>query len=210
MQVFKDIIQGSPEWRLLRKARPTASSFSEIVTPTGRPSTSAKGYARELIAEAFVPDYEYFSGNRYTEQGKLLEPDARALFEKEMDTKLEQVGFCLSDDGVCGASPDSLIRSKITGEYIAGLEVKCPAPKTHVDWVLDGVLPSSHAAQVHGSMVVTGIRNWWFMSYYPGLKPLIIHCAWGEYTDKIQTAVSDFVTYYKSAMADAIPKLQIK
>lgn len=208
MKVFKDIIQGTPEWKLLRKARPTASCFSDIVTPTGLPSKSAAGYVRELIAEAFCPEYEYFAGNRYTEQGKALEPEARELFAKQSGFTLEQVGFCLSDDGVCGASPDSLIVD--AGEYVAGLEIKAPTPKSHVNWVLDGVLPAEHTAQVHGSMVVTGLRKWWFMSYFPGLKPLIVEVNWSPYTDKLAAAVASFVETYKAEMTRAVPLLKVE
>jgi len=209
MQVFKDIIQGSPEWKLLRKGKPTASNFDQIVTPTGLPSKSAKGYMRELIAECFCPDYEYFSGNRYTEQGKQLEPEAREWFVAKLSPSLrvEQVGFVLSDDGVAGCSPDSLI---FCGEKpFNGLEIKCPSPKVHINYVLDGELPDEYRAQVHGSMVVTGLRNWTFLSYYPGIRPLCIPVAWDSYTDKLAAALSQFVTDYKAAMKDAVPKLQL-
>lgn len=207
MQVFKDIIQGSPEWKLLRKGKPTASNFDQIITPTGKLSSSAKGYMRELIAECFCPDYEYFSGNRYTEQGKQLEPEAREYYAKLTGYTLEQVGFVVSDDGVCGCSPDSLI--SFDGKYGWGLEVKCPAPKTHVNYVLDGVLPDEYKAQVHGSMIVTGRDTWVFMSYYPGLKPLIVAVSRDSYTDKLAAALSQFVSDYKAAMKDAVPKLQL-
>lgn len=208
MKVFKDIIQGTPEWKLLRKSRPTASNFDQIITPSGNSSKSAQGYIRELIAEAFCPDYEYFSGNRYTEQGKQLEPEARELYAKVTGAELQQVGFVLSDDGVCGCSPDSLIKH---GESIvAGLEIKCPTPKTHVDWILDDGLPACHAAQVHGSMIVTGLRNWVFMSYYPGLKPLLVAVKWDGFTDKLATALALFVADYKAAMQAAIPKLKLE
>lgn len=208
MKVFKDIIQGSPEWKLLRKARPTASGFSEIVTPKGETSKSAKGYMRELIAEAFCPEYEYFAGNRYTEQGKLMEPEAREAFIAHTGLNAEQVGFCLSDDGVCGCSPDLLV--VMAGEYVGGCEIKVPSPKTHVSYVLDGVLPDEYKAQVHSSMAITGIRTWSFWSYFPGLKPLHVVTVWDAYTDKINAARQQFVADYKAAMADALPKLKLQ
>lgn len=207
MQVFKDIVQGGPEWRLLRKGKPTASNFDQIITPGGKPSKSAQGYMRELIAECFCPDYEYFAGNRYTEQGKQLEPEAREAFLAHTGLKGEQVGFCLADDGVCGCSPDGLI--VMAGEYVGGYEIKVPAPKTHVEYVLDGILPNEYRAQVHASMAITGLRTWGFWSFYPGLKPLHVITKWDAYTDAVNAARRQFVTDYKAAMADALPKLQL-
>jgi hypothetical protein len=43
-----------------------------------------------------------------------------------------------------------------------------------VEYLDKGKLPTTYIQQVQGSMLVTG-RAWWdFMSYYPGLPPLII------------------------------------
>jgi len=44
----------------------------------------------------------------------------------------------------------------------------------HVGYVLDNVLPTDYIQQVQGNLLVTG-RKWWdFLSYYPGIKPLLI------------------------------------
>ncbi len=207
MKVFADILQGSPEWLALRKGRPTASRFSDIVTATGLPSKSAEPYIRELIAECFCPDFSAWAGNIYTDRGAALEPEAREAFIKYSGLAVEQVGFALSDDGVCGCSPDSLIGSN--GGYIAGLEIKCPSPKAHVGYVLDGVLPDDYRQQVHGSMAVTGLNEWHFWSYFPGMKPFH-HIVWRDtYTEKVAIAVSEFVKRYKTAMEIAVPKLKL-
>lgn len=207
MRVVKDLIQGSPEWLLFRKGRPSASRFSEIITPTGKPSKSAKGYARELIAEAFAPDYEQWAGNRYTAAGQALEPEARELFSKTTGLQLEQVGFCLSDDNVSGCSPDSLIIKD--GVYVAGLEVKCGSPSTHIEWVADGVIPPEHSAQCHGGLVITGLPEWHFWSYFPGLKPFHVVVTPNEFTEQLRVAVAQFVGYYKSEYDRLKPLLQI-
>jgi hypothetical protein len=55
-----------------------------------------------------------------------------------------------------------------------GLEIKCPAPATHVSYLRDGTLPSKYYQQVMGCLWITG-REWWdFMSYHPSMKPLIV------------------------------------
>jgi len=207
MKIYKDIVQGTEEWAAIRKGRPTASRFSEIITPTGLPSKSSHGYIRELIGECFCPDWQAWTGNIYTDRGVQLEPEAREAFGKYSGLTLEQVGFVIGDDGACGCSPDSLVMGN--GQAVAGLEIKCPIPKTHVGYVLDGELPSEYVAQVHGSMAVTGLNEWHFWSYFPGMKAFHVLVKRDDYTAKMEAALKEFVQKYKTAMAQAVPKLKI-
>lgn len=207
MKVYHGITQNSPEWHAIRKGRPTASRFDEIITASGAISKSANGYIRELIAECFCPDFQSWAGNIYTDRGQELEPEAREAFAKETGLTLEQVGFVISEDGVCGCSPDSLVVQD--GKYVAGLEIKNPTPKAHVGYVLDGVLPSIYAQQVHGSMAITGLNTWHFWSYFPGMKPLHVVVRRSAYTDRIEQALTEFVALYKREMDTAIPLLKL-
>lgn len=208
MKIHTDLIQGTPEWLAIRKGRPTASRFRDFVTTAkGDLSKSARGYICELIGESFCPEFEYFSGNTFTERGKALEPEAREAFEVETGLKVEPVGFVIADDGIAGCSPDGLIRGD-SGDYIAGLEIKCPTPKTHVEYVLDGVLPDDYKQQVHGSMVVTGIRTWHFWSYFPGMRHLHVIVQWDDYTDKLAKTLAAFLVEYKAARDIAVPRLK--
>lgn len=207
MKIYRDLTQGTPEWLTIRKGRPTASRFSEIVTATGLPSKSADAYIRELIAECFCPDFINWRGNADTERGVELEPEAREAFAKATGLPLEQVGFVIADDGTCGCSPDSLVGGG--GKYSAGLEIKCPSPKAHVGYVLDGELPDIYKQQVHGSMVITGLNEWHFWSYFPGMKPLHVLVRRDIYTEKLAERLAMFVQNYKAAMEAAVPKLKI-
>ena len=210
MKVFADIIQGSEEWKRIRKGKPTASNFSRIITAAkAELSKQATDYIRELIGECFVPDFEYFTGNFFTERGKMLEPEAREAFIAESGLFIEEVGFVLADDGICGCSPDGLIIGVGGREFCSGLEIKCPTPKEHIGYVLDGVLPDAYRQQVHGSMAVTGLDEWHFWSYFPGLKPLHVVVKRDDYTAKIEKALASFVADYRAAMAIAKSKLQI-
>lgn len=209
MKIFPDIKQGSDEWLQLRKGHPTASRFSEIVTAAkGDLSKSSVGYIRELIGETFCPEFEYWVGNKFTERGSEIEPEAREAFAIHTGLTVAQVGFCLSDDGVSGCSPDGLIVSP-TGEYIAGVEIKCPTPKVHVEYVMDGVLPDAYKQQVHGSMVVTGLNEWHFWSYFPGMNHFHLVVKRDEYTEKLAASLARFVEEYKSTYAAVVPKLRI-
>ncbi len=207
MKIYRDIVQGSEPWLAIRKGRPTASRFDEIVTATGTLSKQSTAYMRELIAECFCPDFASWGGNAMTERGTELEPLARESFATHTGLTPEQVGFVISEDGICGCSPDSFLMRN--GEPFAGLEIKCPSPKAHVGYVLDGILPACYMAQVHGSMVVTGLSQWHFFSHFPGMKPLHVLVMRDTYTARVEEAVSEFVKRYKTAMEIAVPKLKL-
>lgn len=187
--------QGSEEWFALRKGRATASRFKDILTPTGKKSASAIKYMRELARECAVDNPLEFIGNKYTDWGNTYEIEALNLFREETGLDARQVGFITRDDLVVGCSPDGLIYDD-DDQPFTGLEIKCPQPDKHVDHLLGGELPSDYKLQVHGSMVVTGFASWWFMSYFPGLKPFIIEVKRDEFTAKVQAALDQFVIDY--------------
>ena len=207
-------IQQSEEWFAIRKGRPTASQFKKIITPAkGELSKQADKYIIELIAECFCPTYAAFIGNNWTDRGNELEPEARKAFEDHTGLFVEQVGFVTQGDNgawkhAVGCSPDGLLKND-AGEYVAGLEIKCPSPTTHVEYVLNGVLPDEYKPQVHGSLAVTGLPRWHFWSYYPGMQPLHVVVERDSYTDKLTAALDKFLIDYGAAREKAIPKLQI-
>ena len=209
MRVIQELTQGTPEWLAARVGRPTASRFSDIITAAkGDLSKSAKGYIRELIGQTFCPEWQYSFKSAEIQRGNDLEPEARQAFIEATGFNVVQVGFCIRDDGVSGCSPDGLIVDA-NGEYMAGLEIKCPSPKTHIGYVLDGGLPDDYKQQVHGSMAVTGLTEWHFWSYFPGMKPHHVLVQWDDYTEKLAASLDQFVAEYKAARDAALPKLKL-
>jgi len=160
--------QGSPEWLAARLGIPSASMFAKIVTTKGIWSASADAYINQLVAERLTGEREEVFQSHHMLRGTELEPDARDLYSLISDAEVTEVGFCLHDTLSAGCSPDGLI-----GED-GGLEIKCPAPSTHVEYLRGGVLPSKYKQQVMGCLWITG-REWWdFVSYHPTMKPLIV------------------------------------
>ena len=53
------------------------------------------------------------------------------------------------------------------------IELKCPKASTHLKWLSMGVVPREHVAQVQGEIWVTGAECADFMSFHPGLPPLL-------------------------------------
>ena len=207
--VIHHCLQGSEEWENLRKGRPTASRFSEILTPKGDLSKSAVKYAMELIGECFCPTWSDFAGNKYTDRGTEMEPEALQAYADMTGYDVRKVGFVTRKDGIVGCSPDAFIWDSYKADVIRGVEAKCKSPKVHIATVLAGVLPDDHKAQVHGSMVVTGMDEWDFFSYFPGLKPFLITVKRDEYTEKLSEALDEFLIDYASLRRRAIPLLKM-
>lgn len=205
-----DVEQGTDAWKMARKGKPTASRFADIITAAkGELSKSATGYIRELIGECYCPDWEPWQGNQFMDRGKELEPEAREAFASMTGLEVEQVGFVIADDGICGCSPDGLIWDGSAAAYVAGVEIKCPIPKTHIGYIMEGGLPDDYRQQVHGSMAVTGLSEWHFYSYFPGMKPHHVIVQRDEYTAKVEAALKEFVTKYREAMAIANEKVKL-
>jgi hypothetical protein len=185
-----DCIQGGLEWAEARRGIATASCASRIITPSkGEFSKQADDYACQLIAEQLLPPHYWVDddySSRDMQVGRNTEEEARDYFAMERGIDIEQLGFCTTDDGRFGCSPDGLV-----GEH-EGLELKCPKMKTQVRYLIDDVLPIEYAPQVHWSMIVTQRPVWNFMSYAVGLPPLIIRVERNEYTVKVAEAMERF------------------
>lgn len=210
MKVYQDVEQGSEQWFAMRKGRPTASQFKNIITSVkGQLSEARHAYILKLIAESFCPDWKSFVGNFATDRGTEMEPEAREAFIKHTGLKLQQVGFCTQDNGVVGCSPDSLVVDD-AGNHIAGLEIKCPFPETHVTYLVEGGLPDCYKQQVHGSMAVTGLNEWHFWSYFPGMNPHHVIVQRNDYTAKVESALEQFLIEYGQTRLKVVPLIQIK
>jgi putative phage-type endonuclease len=165
MKIF-ECEQNSPEWYAARCGIPTASSFDKIITTKGEPSKQKQKYLYQLAGERITRSPEESYQNAAMQRGKELENEARLLYGIISGVEALPVGFCLAEG--YGASPDGLVAG--TGL----LELKCPLLATHVGYLLDNALPTDYFQQVQGQLLVTG-RVWCdFMSYYPGIKPLLI------------------------------------
>jgi len=180
--------QGTDAWLAARLGIPSASMYAKIITTQGKWSTQADSYINQLVAEKLTGETTPFYQNEHMTRGTELEPDARQMYEFITGAEVQEVGFCLHDTLEAGASPDGLV-----GED-GGLEIKCPAPATHVEYLRGNKLPSKYKQQVMGCLWITG-REWWdFMSYHPNMKPLIVRVERDEdYIAELEACVSKAV-----------------
>ncbi len=215
-----DCEQGTLEWTKLHFGIPTASGLDNLLTPEFelRKGEMPKTYVYKKVAEKLQgrPLIDLSASSFMLEQGMIVEEEARPWYALEYDKKIKQVGFITTDDARFGCSPDGLIESAGNGKYITdvsghavindrvydcGLEIKSPAAHTHVKYLVNGVLPKEYAAQVMGSMFVTGFEKWIFCSYRRGFPPLVLEIHRDEKAmSMIRAAVNQFHADFDRAM----------
>lgn len=171
-----DCVQGSPAWLALHIGRPTASSMDRILTvKTRKPSAQAEKYAIELCTAWLLGQLPDAASSGFMARGLELEAEAVAYYEFVKDVKVERVGFCTTDDGRVGCSPDFLV-----GEDGGG-EIKCLSPVNHVGALL-GATDDAYVLQVQTCLWVTG-RTWWDRIWFnPEIKPIIVRVERDEET----------------------------
>ncbi len=209
MKIHAEIAQGHIDWFKLRMGIPTASELGNLLTPEFelRKGEMPKSYAYSKVAEAWAGKPLISTGNWNTEQGEILEGEAKPWFELEYDKKINQVGFITTDDGRCGCSPDGLIEADECTRAIegidsdCGIEIKCPSAPVHVKYLVNGALPKEYAAQVMGSMFVTGFKKWIFCSYRRGFPALVLEIHRDEKAmSMIRAAINQFHGDFDRAM----------
>jgi hypothetical protein len=165
-----DVEQGHISWFKQRMGKVTASELGNLVTNDFSPRTGKmpNSYMCEKLAELWRGKPLIQTGSWQTEQGQVREENAIPFFQIAFNVRIKYCGFIETDDGRMGCSPDGLI-----GEGL-GIEIKCPEPQTHVKYLMAGDVPEDYLPQVHGSMFVTGFKEWIFFSYQVGFPPLIV------------------------------------
>lgn len=185
--------QGTQAWIDARLGIPTASCFDKILTPkTLKLSAQRTKYMHRILAEWITGESQDDTAwNSYIQRGTDLEAKARAWYEMQHDVDVQQVGFCVRDDGKVGASPDGLVGDD------GGLEIKCPMAPQCVAYLLGAQVEQDHVLQIQGNLYVTG-RAWWdviaWNPYFQGVPPTVIRVERDEAViEAIRGAVELFI-----------------
>jgi hypothetical protein len=169
MPIIVECEQRSEEWLAACCGNVGASSIDKIITTKGEPSDSRKDYMMTLAAERITGKCEVGYTSAAMLNGIEREEEARSLFEMANDCEVRQVGLIYKDDKkLCHCSPDGLPCEK------SGLEIKNLLSKNHIKDLLANKLPTKYFCQVQFSLYVSEREYWWYMSHYPGIKPLIL------------------------------------
>lgn len=163
MQIV-NLEQGSQEWLEFRLGMATASNFDNLITSTGKESTSLEKYALKLASEKLLINPEPSYKNEAMQRGNELEPLARERYQQFTLSSVDQVGMIVSDCGNYGYSPDGLV-----GED-GLIEIKCPMAPNHIKNLLSKQVPSEYYAQCQGGLFLSNKKWIDFISYHPDFK----------------------------------------
>lgn len=194
--IFHDVSQGSAEWFKMRLGIATASCFDKIVTPkTFEPSKQMEDYAFKLIGELVTLENSEVFTSYWMERGAQLEDDAARSYEAITGHNLINGGFVTNDAMTYGASPDRRVLDS-TGNVIGGVEIKCPAPATHIKNILrNGEIDPSYLPQVQGQILIGGFEFVDWFSYHPDMPPALIRVERDDrLCQKLEVALNEFCT----------------
>ena len=198
-----DCEQYSDEWWAGRIKKPTASNFKKIVDTKGNPSKSAENYMYQLAIENITNKY---AGNEFTsaamKRGLKYESKARDLFSFIMDMEVKQVGMIYADEQKkYSASPDGLMED-------TGLEIYCPEAASAGYCFTHPYKAINHAKkyqQIQGTMFISGFKRYYFMCYYPEMKPLILEV---QRNEKFISALAKELEKFVGKLIATIKKLK--
>ena len=182
--------QYSRDWYALRLGRATASNFHKIVQPsTGEISRPREKNSQFKLADK-VRNFAY-----YLIAETLLGAPLESISGIEVMERGKEVGFITTDDGKVGASPDRLIVGKK-----AGLEIKCPAPQTHIAYLAEG-FGDDYIPQVQGQNMVGEFDYSDRFSFYPGWPTKQQRTYRDEtYIKNLEAALREFNDFKESAL----------
>ena len=173
MSNIGNIPHGTKEWRMARNGRFTPSELYRLMTEpkskTDKLSVGAISYIKEKIAETLIENFtdENQFTNAATAWGNSYEDEAISIFADLSDSEIIKPGFINQND-YFGGTPDGI---SANGKF--GIEVKCPYnPAIHLDNLfLDPVdfakERKEYFYQIQGYALLTGIEDWYFISYDP-------------------------------------------
>lgn len=169
MPIIIDVKQREEEWYKLRAGNPGASNADKIITTKGEISKQRDDYLRQLAGETITGKCEEGFTSQHMLAGIEREAASRSLFELMYGVSVVQVGLVYKDDRrAFHCSPDGLVGDD------AVLELKNPMLKTHVKYLLEGILPTEYFTQTQMILYVTERQTCYFMSCYEGMPPFII------------------------------------
>ena len=213
------LTHNSNEWYEARAGMATTSSFSKILTASGKPSRQMHGYANQVITELILGHAVERQFSSYAlDWGLEHESDACDLYSFDTDLDVAHGGFFTNDKFTWGSSPDVICKKD--GKQVGIAEIKCPEnPIIHVEFLLRKEINSVYKPQVQGQLLLTGFEWCDWFSYYPGMPANRIRVYRDEeYISKLEEALNMFDEVVEEKLKrleqlghiDEIPKKFIK
>lgn len=166
MKIRKDIEQGTKEWHDLRRCKITGTKLKKVM---GTPNDQLE-LISELIAESGTEQTKHFRVTEEMQRGTDEEPMAIKAFEKETGKKVEDVGFCVSEEfDFLGLSPDGLISNLDYEDYTEAVEVKNPNSATLIKCKIANIIDEKEVGLTAAKKPFLGIPaeyKWQSINYF--------------------------------------------
>lgn len=165
-----DCEQRTPEWHTARLGKLCGSKAADMLATTqaGKPSASRRNLLTQLVLERITQrSQEGGYQSRAMEQGIEREADAYAEYEAMTGRLLSSVGFLQHSVLAAGVSLDGYVGNIETLEPEGIIEIKCPIPATHLEYLETGVVPGEYLKQITHALWITGAAWCDWMSFNP-------------------------------------------
>jgi hypothetical protein len=159
-------VQGQAEWVRQRIGHLTASNMKRVIVFSHKngwrraTAASREKLMFELVAERAKDAALDHLVTDAMQHGIDHEPDCLAAYERLKRVSVLPAEFILHPTiAFFGGTPDGLVGAD------GGVEGKCPATTTYVDWRVAKKIPEEHVPQIASYLCITG-RQWWDLAAY--------------------------------------------
>lgn len=167
MIVYKDIIQGTPEWHEIRYGKIGGTCANQLYLNTDTLFINTLS----CYLEPFEMEEDGYANDAMI-RGIELEPMARKALEDYTGVIFNDVGWLEHQlVPLIGISPDGL-----SEDHTAMCEIKCPGKEKHTRTLFENKIPSDHIDQcLHAFTVNDKLQTIYFASFRPESKhPLFV------------------------------------
>lgn len=184
------IAQRSPEWYQLRVGLLTGSNAGAVIQERKR-GTGELAVRRDLrkriVCERITGlPADDIKTTDAMQRGVDMEDSAFAAYEAKTGLVAMPVGFVSHVTLKAGCSPDGSI-----GDWVGGLELKCPKPQTHLSYLEDpNSLRQEYFGQALHGIWLTGAQ-WWDICSYDDRFPADLELV----RVRVERAAVDLIAY---------------
>ena len=196
---FHKFEQRSKEWREIRLGRVGGSEAIGLTTAARMKTIIPLKMAEIETQEDQGDDFT----SEAMKEGILNEPIVKAEYEKRHFVSVDDYGYITNSDfHLLGISPDGMVGSN------GAIEIKCPQPKAHIEFIIEGLIPSKYRPQVSHLFFVVPDLEWVdFISYNekvtrkPYFEIRVTREGWKAEIEKISKGYTSFIKKMQEADA---------
>lgn len=197
--------QRTDEWFQARCGKFSASEIINLKEgKNGYVTAARKNLIASKVCQRLTGVVEQGFTSPAMQHGIDTEDEARDAYFIVKELPIEETGFVVHPSiDFAGASPDGLVGDD-------GLvEIKCPNTATHLEYLLNDVVPENYLWQMQWQMACTG-RNWCdFVSYDPRLpEEYALFIKRVERDDTLLTHITSLVVSANDEVNEMISKLE--